>query len=54
MEHSKNFEVYKQRYQLNYITEDQLKRWVVLNAQNPKVGITVAEYKEITGKDYQQ
>lgn len=52
MEHSKNFEVYKQRYQLNYITKDQLKRWVALNTQDPKVGITVAEYKEITGENY--
>lgn len=52
MEHSPNFETYKSRYELNYITEEQLRRWVVLNKKNPKIGITEEEFKEITGKDY--
>ena len=52
MEHSPNFYIYKTRYELNYITEEQLRRWVVLNKKNNKLGITEEEFKEITGKDY--
>ena len=52
MEHSVNFETFKARYELNYITESQLRRWVALNQKKSSLGITAEEFKEITGKDY--
>lgn len=50
--HSNDFEKLKERYEINYITVDQLRRWVAINARRSTLGITAAEFTEITGEDY--
>lgn len=46
-EHSSMFEKLKARYERNYCTRAQLRRYTELGA------ITAEEYKEITGEDYE-
>lgn len=47
MNHSKKFEMWKSYYDLGMISKDKLHHLV-----GRKLGITEAEYKEITGEDY--
>ena len=47
MNHSAMYEKPKERYMKSYCTKEQLARYVALGA------ITPAEYKEITGEDYE-
>ena len=47
MEHSKMFEKLRERYEKNYVTKEQLARYVQLHA------ITPEEYEEITGEPYE-
>ena len=49
---STQFNDLKRRYEMNYITIDQLRRWVVINQKKPELGITAEEFKLITGQDY--
>lgn len=51
--HSKDFEKYNTYYRMNFMTREQLQRWVVINAKHPNKGITGEEYKEITGEEYE-
>jgi uncharacterized XkdX family phage protein len=44
MEHNKMYEKLKTRYEKNYCTKEQLKRYASLGA------ITAEEYEEITGE----
>lgn len=47
MEHSPMYEKLKTRYERNYCTKTQLRRYVELGA------ITAGEYEEITGEVYE-
>ena len=47
MNHSRKYEQIKSRYERDYVSDEQLRRYVVLGA------ITPEEYKEICGKDYE-
>lgn len=49
---SKDFEKLKAKWDAGYITEDTLRKYVVLHSKNPAVGITAEEFTEITGIDY--
>ena len=51
--HSNDFEKLKERYEINYITVDQLRRWVAINARRSTLGITATEFTEITGLPYE-
>lgn len=51
--HSNDFEKLKECYEINYITVDQLRRWVAINARRSTLGITAAEFTEITGLPYE-
>lgn len=51
--HSNDFEKLKERYEINYITVDQLRRWVAINARRSTLGITAVEFTEITGLPYE-
>lgn len=51
-EHSARFDDLKYKWDNGYIAEDTLRGWVKLNETKPGKGITAAEFKEITGKDY--
>lgn len=51
VQHSPNYEILKRKYELNYITQEQLLRWVAINKKNPALGITQEEYYEITGSE---
>jgi len=48
-----NGEKYKADYERGYITKEQLKRWVVINAKRSTMGITAVDYENITGDSYQ-
>ena len=50
---SKRFEELKRKYNLKYITIDQLRRWVVIDQKSPGNGITAEEFEAITGIKYQ-
>lgn len=52
MEHSEMYETLKAKYELNFVSLDTLKGWVKINKIKPTKGITAAEFKEITGYDY--
>lgn len=45
---SELFEVLKKRYTMNFVREDQLRRYVELNK------ITEEEFKEITGVNFSE
>ena len=45
---SELFEVLKKRYTMNFVREDQLRRYVELNK------ITKEEFKEITGVNFSE
>ncbi len=47
MEHSRKYEQIKKRYDKGYITEEQLHRYVELEA------ITPEEFEEISGQPYE-
>lgn len=51
--HSKKFDLLKKKWEMDYITKDTLKGWVVLNEKRAGKGITAEEYKEITGEEYE-
>lgn len=51
--HSKKFDSLKKKREMDYITKDTLKGWVVLNEKRAGKGITAEEYKEITGEEYE-
>lgn len=51
--HNKKFDSLKKKWEMDYITKDTLKGWVVLNEKRAGKGITAEEYKEITGEDYE-
>lgn len=51
--HSKKFDSLKKKWEMDYITKDTLKGWVVLNEKRAGKGITAEEYKEITGGEYE-
>ena len=51
--HSKKFDSLKKKGEMDYITKDTLKGWVVLNEKRAGKGITAEEYKEITGEEYE-
>ncbi len=53
VEHSPRFEYFKTQYEKNYITKATLKKWVVIGLKKPSLGITAAEYEEITGEPYE-
>ena len=46
------FELIKQRYDCGYLDKDQLKRWVLVNKEDPTVGISAEDFKKIAGEDY--
>lgn len=48
MNHSKQFDKIKKRYDKGYVTLDQLHRYVELGA------ITEAEFTEISGQPYEE
>lgn len=52
-EHSPNFENLKRQYDKKYISKSTLRGYVQLYAVLPAVGITEAEYEEITGEPYE-
>jgi len=47
MEHSRKYEQIKKRYNKGYITDEQLRRYVELEA------ITPEEFEEISGQPYE-
>ena len=49
---SRDFEKLKTKWDMNYITEETLRKYVVLHEKNPNVGITAEEFTEITGIEY--
>lgn len=49
---SAQYDDLKRRYELNYITIEQLRRWVAINQKKPALGITAEEFKMITGQSY--
>ena len=49
---SKNFEKFKEKWELQYITLDALRKWVELHQKKSTIGISPEEFKEITGEDY--
>lgn len=51
--HNKKFDSLKKKWEMDYITKDTLKGWVVLNEKRAGKGITAEEYKEITGEEYE-
>lgn len=46
------FEKLKNLWLLNYITIEAMRKWVIVNKLNPKVGITEEEFETITGVPY--
>lgn len=46
MEHTKQFEKWRDRYEQGYCTKEQLRRLVALGV------LTAAEYEDITGEEY--
>lgn len=42
----------KTRWAMGYISIDTMKGWVKLEEVRPGTGITVEEYRQITGVDY--
>lgn len=50
--HSPKFEYFKTQYELNYITKETLKKYVLIGQKKPERGITADEYEEITGEPY--
>lgn len=46
------FERLKTRWDMGYISDDTLKGWVKLEEARPGTGISVEEYRQITGKEY--
>lgn len=47
------FEQLKNKWELHFITIDTLRKWVVINSRNPRLGITAEQFTEITGEDYE-
>ena len=52
MSHSAAYDSLKEKWDMEYITEETLRKWVALNDAHPGKGITADEFKEITGIDY--
>ncbi len=40
------------KYKMGWITDKTLLGWVTLNKKHPGSGITESEFKEITGREY--
>lgn len=50
--HNPQFEVFKAKYERNFITKETLQGWVKINKKVSARGITEDEYFEITGENY--
>lgn len=50
--HSADYERLKKNYEMNFVTIDQLRRYVALHEKRESVGITPEEFEEITGEKY--
>lgn len=47
------YEKLKNQWDMGYITEGTLQKWVLVNDKRPGSGITREEYKEITGHEFE-
>ena len=49
---SRDYAKLKAKWDKNYITEETLRKYVLLHEKNEKIGITAEEFTEITGIEY--
>lgn len=50
--HSADFSRLQKNYEMNYVTIEQLRRYVALHEKRASVGISAEEFTEITGEEY--
>ena len=50
--HSKDYERLYMNYYYNFVTKEQLKKYVLIHEKLPDHGITAEEYTEISGEPY--
>lgn len=48
------YEKMKSRYEMGFVTEETLKGWVKIEEKRPGRGLTREQFKEITGKEYEE